>query len=258
MSNNTPSDLEVDEPIAPESAPEPDKLEPEQVVPDKYKGKSVFDLIEMHSNSEKKISEQGRELGDLRKATDELLGLRKENVKPKTPVTAEEIFSDPDAAVTRAIEQSDAAQRATRAAEKVEALERSIGQKEFEGRYPDFIQDVQNPEFQSWVQNNRARAGLLVELNNNYNFEAGTALWEMWDEFKSAPKAAAKKRATIKDASTVRNSPDSGVRKPIYSRTKLADLQLRASRGDAVAKLRWNDPVFQKEYQEAYAEGRVK
>jgi hypothetical protein len=122
------------------------------------------------------------------------------------------------------------------------------------------MSDVSNPDFQAWVMANRARAGLLSSLNNNYDFAAGTALWEMWDEYNSSPKSTAKanKRKAISDASTVRNAPSEGVRKPTYSRAKLMDLQVKAQRGDPAARIRWNDPAFQKEYQEAYAEGRVK
>jgi hypothetical protein len=35
-------------------------------------------------------------------------------------------------------------------------------------------------------------------------------------------------------------------------------LQEKAVRGDREAQIKWNDSEFQKEYQQAYADGRVK
>jgi hypothetical protein len=123
------------------------------------------------------------------------------------------------------------------------------------------MKDVADPSFQKWIQGNPARASLLMELNNNYNFQAGTALWDMWDEYKqlASPPAKERKRDTmIKDVKTVRNAPSGGAGKPVYSRVKLMELQAASIRGDRAARAKWESPEFQQEYQAAYAEGRVK
>lgn len=238
--------------------------EPE--IPDKYKGKTFTDVINMHLNAEKKISEQGQQLGELRSHVDQILGLKQDNVKPKDKpkVTAEDLFTDPNTALEKIITSSEIADKVDKTAERMTAIERSIGQSDFESRYPNFVEDVNNPDFRAWVGANKARAGLLLELNNNYNFEAGIALWDMWKERQELAKSSAKQednvnvRETIKAASTVRNSPAGEVKKPIYSRAKLLELQTKALQGDPAAKARWNDAEFQREYHLAYAEGRVK
>lgn len=238
----------------------------EPTIPEKYKGKSVTDIINMHLNAEKKISEQGQQLGELRVQVDQVLGLRPDNVKPKDKpkVTTEDLFNDPNSALEKVITNSEVAEKVDKTNERVQALERTIGQTDFESRYPNFMDDVNNEEFRNWVGANKARASLLLDLNNNFNFEAGIALWDMWKERQELAKPAQIKeqdtnvRRTIKDASTVRNSPTLEGRKPIYSRAKLLELQAKSLQGDPAARARWNDPEFQKEYHAAYAEGRVK
>lgn len=259
---------EITPPVVPDPKPAPVvAVIGEPVVPEKYKGKSVSDLIDMHQNAERKISQQGSDLAEQRRLSDQILGLQKDNAmikvdKPK--VTTEDLLTDPDSALTRAIDNSKVAERQLEDRNRLEAIEKGIGQREFEGNYPDFMRDVQNPEFQTWVGTNKARVKLLVDLNNNYNFESGTSLWEMWNE-RNQPSSqdntdttVVSRRETIRQASTVRGGPTDGSRKPVFSRAKLLELQEKAIHGDPVARLKWNDPEFQKEYHEAYAEKRVK
>jgi len=261
MSENTPNfELEFDEGTSPEASSQTQQQEsPAPVIPDKYKGKSVFDLIDMHQNAERKISEQGNDLAEQRRLSDQILGLKKENVK--IPVTTDDLLSNPDAALEKAISGSDVAARQQQTADRLQVLEKSIGQREFERSFPRFMDDVNNPEFRTWVGSNRARQALLAELNNSYNFDAGTSLWEMWKEKQNAPSPqtnSQNRRETIRNASTVRSGPSEGNSKTIFSRAKLLALQERAVRGDREAQIKWNDSEFQKEYQQAYADGRVK
>jgi hypothetical protein len=266
MSNETAPnfDLELKEGISPDPSPQKGTLEtPEKVLPEKFKGKSVFDLVDMYQNAERKISEQGSQLGELRGLTDQILGLKKDNaetLKDRPKVTAEDLLNDPDVALNQVIDHSKVAERQTVTENRLEALEKSIGQREFEGKHPDFVKDVSDPDFRDWISGNKARIYLLKELNSNYNFEAGQALWDMWEERKELTNKDPNptKRQVIRQATTVRNSPGGGESKPTYSRAKLLELQTKALQGDASARARWNDPDFQKEYQDAYAEGRVK
>jgi hypothetical protein len=262
MSNDAPNfDLEFKDAVSTtETKTESVQTEPE--VPDKFKGKSVFDIIDMYQNAERKISEQGAELHAVRTQADELLGLRGDNAeKPKerATVTAEDLLTDPNLALDKVLNSSSVADKAEEAVNRVDALERTIGQREFEGRHPDFMKDVSNPEFQTWVGTNKARASLLVNLNK-YNFEAGEALWDMWEERKQLDqgKSKADRKAVIRQASTVRSGPTESATKPVYSRVKLMELQAKAQKGDLTARAKWNDPAFQSEYQEAYREGRIK
>jgi len=236
----------------------------EKGAPERFKGKSVDDLIQMHVNLEKVLHRQGNELGQARKTID-LQSQALANAIPRTnpiqvvqpqaqpPLTAETLLVDPQKALDQAIRPV-----ATATAQRLDNLEKKLSQNDFEAKHPDFLKDVQDPEFQTWVAGSTARKKLISGLNQ-YDFDAGNDLWELWNEHKAAQQSVQKNIADkTKAATTVKSSPGEPVGKPVYSRAKLAELQIRAMNGDMAAKARWEDPEFQKEYLSAYAEDRIK
>jgi hypothetical protein len=78
-----------------QEAPEEPTLE-DNDIPDKYKGKSVKDIVRMHQEAERAIGKQGSEVGELRRIT---------VAQQQAPVVEEEIdfFDNPDQAIARAI-----------------------------------------------------------------------------------------------------------------------------------------------------------
>lgn len=233
----------------------------EAEVPEKYKGKTVDEMIDMHINLEKVLARQGNEVGQLRKVVDTQASLLNhvtapKQTEPKKPeVNAERLLDDPVGAVNSVVEANPEIQRmkAEQAQQRVQ-----MAQDKFENQHPTYKDDVNNPDFQSWVLGSQLRSNLLVGLHN-YNFQAGDQLWELWNEHSTAKNAAETARQGRVNAATVtRVGPGEAAPKKFLSRAKLADLQLRVMRGDAAAKAQWEDPTFQNEYQAAYAEGRVK
>src|SRR6056300_24386 len=82
---------------------------PEVVIPDKYQGKSVEDIVKMHQEAEKLIGKQAQEVGEVRRLADELLKRQlqeKQAVEtPQEEDTEVDYFSDPVSAVNKAVEQ---------------------------------------------------------------------------------------------------------------------------------------------------------
>lgn len=230
-------------------------------IPEKYKGKSLDDLINMHVNAEKLIARQGNDLGQLRKTVDnqtELLNrviARPQTETKKPEVNAEKLLNDPVNAVSEVIQSSPAVQNT---AQRVNQLELQVAHNRFESSHPTYKDDVMSSDFQDWVMKSNVRQKLLVSLNN-YNYEAGNELWELWNEHKTAKTAAEEARkGRIAAAGTVKTGPGEAQPKPILSRVKLSELQARAMNGDNSAKQKWEDPEFQKMYLEAYQEDRVR
>lgn len=227
----------------------------------RFEGKSPDELIDMHVNLEKVLQRQGNELGQVRKIVDQqtqliqtkLLGnTNSPEVKP-VPVTAETLLNDPSTTVRTVV-----APEIQKTNDRVDQLELSMRKSDFETKHTSYVQDLNNPEFQEWVLGSKTRANLLQKLNN-YDFDAGTELWDIWSEHTQAKQATEQARKTrVKDATTVKVGSTEPVGKPVYSRAKLAELQMRALNGDMAAKARWEDPAFQSEYQSAYAENRVR
>ena len=239
-------------------------------LPEKYRGKSPAELAEMHINAEKRLSQQGNELGTIRRLADQLLELKRDNVKetkpePPKPITVDEIFADPDRAIKHAVEHSGANQKADDAVSRVENIERQLAIQSFEGRHPSYKQDLNDSTFQSWVSVNPARAELFRRADQ-FDVSSADALWQMWGEYKELKSitekrenTAARRKDAITAAKTVSDSPlDSGSKAPVYSRAKLMELQTRAHTGDLNARARWNDQGFQSELLKAYEYGRVR
>lgn len=270
MSDNSDFDLEYRDVTKDPTNPEMRQIA--ETVPERYKGKTVEDLINMHVNVEKVMHRRDNELGQLRKLVDtqsQLLAVSAKvghiqpgqgaPVEPQRtdPLTAEAILTRPDEAINKAVSQNPSV---TQQNTRLNNLELEMAKQTFEGAHKTFKDDLQNPEFSEWVQGSNVRSKLLQNLNN-YDFGSGNELWELWGEHREAKAAADRARSDkVSAATTIRGSSAevSQPGKPIYSRAKLAELQLKAERGDPVALARWNDPQFQYEYQLAYHEDRVK
>jgi len=59
------------------STEEPQSLTEDEVVPEKYKGKSANDIARMHQEAEKLIGRQGAEVGELRRIVDDFIKTQK-------------------------------------------------------------------------------------------------------------------------------------------------------------------------------------
>ena len=73
-------------------------------IPDKYKDKSLEDIVRMHQEAEKLLGKQSSEVGDLRKAVDELVKV-KISEDAKSPKKEEEpeldFYDDPKGSVSK-------------------------------------------------------------------------------------------------------------------------------------------------------------
>src|SRR4030066_50064 len=75
-------------------------------VPEKYRGKSVEDIVRMHQEAEKLIGKQAQEVGEVRRLADELL--RSQLAKPVEKEKPQEVdfFENPQEAIRQAVENN--------------------------------------------------------------------------------------------------------------------------------------------------------
>ena len=79
----------------------------EPTVPEKYQGKSLEEVVQMHQEAEKLLGRQSSEVGELRKVVDDYISSQPQQPAPQQYVEPEDdidYFTDPQAAVNRAIE----------------------------------------------------------------------------------------------------------------------------------------------------------
>jgi hypothetical protein len=231
--------------------------------PAKYKGKSVEDMIKMHQNAERKISEQGADLAAQRRLSDEILRLKQASPETRTtevtrkPVTVEALLNDPEQAIRDAVNGSDMGRRAEAAEARTASLEATLEERDFTSKHKDFASDINDQDFVAWVNKNPLRQALANETAKK-NFKAASNLWDLWDEHKELV-GTEKPAATVKKVpGTVKSAPLENKGKTVYSRAKLMELRMKVEDGDPAATARWKDQTFQNNLIQAYAEDRVK
>lgn len=239
---------------------QPEEIAPEAGVPEKYRGKSLEEVVRMHQESEKLIGRQAQEVGEVRKLADSLI---KQQLETKhdtpQPSPAQEIdwYEDPEKAVNRAVENNPLfKQLQENQLRQIQMNNRAM----LEQSHPDFMSIVQSEDFTNWVKDSRIRIQLLA---NAENYDLDSAL-ELLGNYKSTrnlkqqntqaadqsmKKADEEGRAKSLKAASVQQGGTGESSKPIYRRADLIRLKMQdPARYESLA-----DDILS-----AYAEGRVR
>lgn len=226
----------------------------DQNVPEKYRGKSLKEVVQMHQEVEQVMSRHSAEVGELRKVVDEYITTQtqsapKQNVEPESDI---DYFTDPQGAVNRAIENHPK----IRAAEEYSAnYKKQSAMAELSNRHPDMNTILNDPKFAEWIKSSKIRTQLFVQADQDYDAEAADELFSLWKDRKSvaqqtanAEKQVRKQQLKSVNTGNARGSGE-GSRKKQYRRIDLI-------------KLKNSDPVrynaMADEILKAYKEGRVK
>ena len=229
--------------------------EPEASLPEKYQGKSLEEVVQMHQEAEKLLGRQSSEVGELRKVVDDYIANQTPAQAPQQLVEPEDdidYFTDPQAAVNRAIENHP---KIREAQQYTEQYKKQTSLATVQAKHPDMQQILSDPKFAEWIKASKIRTQLFVAADQQYDADAADELFSLWKERKTVARqtAAVEKQArkqTLKAASTGNaRGTGEGTRKKVYRRSD-------------IIKLMKTDPeryqALSDEILAAYAEGRVK
>jgi hypothetical protein len=256
MVEETPEESQV----APDESPEESEVvetPEEDVLPDKYQGKSATDIARMHQELEKRLGQQSSEVGELRTAFDEMVKNSMAAQQAPTPEVTEvedvDFFADPKAAMNQAIANNPVMRQMQEATVQLQK-EKSLAA--IQAKHADMKDVIGSESFQTWVKGSQFRQNLFAQADTHYDFAAADELLTLYKDSKGAAtrhvaveKAA--KKAELKKASTgsSRSNPEGKTSRKVYRRTDIIELMNR-------------DPkryeAMQSEIYKAYAEGRVK
>jgi hypothetical protein len=222
-------------------------------LPDKYRDKSLEDIVKMHQEAERLIGKQAQEVGEVRKLADELI---KQNLSSKQQYVKEEepevdFFENPQKAVHKTIDSHPDVVAARQAG--IEFKKAQIQQKLAQA-HPDFVQVAQDQNFVNWVKSSPVRLGLYARADGEFDFDSANELISTYKELrgvktKQAEQAGQAARATSMKAASVDTGGTGESSKKVYRRADLIRLKMTdPSRYDALSD----------EIMHAYAEGRVK
>ena len=229
---------------------------PEQPsLPEKYQGKSLEEVVQMHQEAEKLLGRQSSEVGELRKVVDDYISTQTQSAPQPQHVEPEDdidYFTDPQAAVNRAIENHPK----IREAEQYTAdYKKQSALAALNNKHPDMQEILADPKFAEWIKASKIRTQLFVAADQGYDADSADELFSLWKERKEVvqqtvniEKQGRKQQLKAANTGNAKGSAE-GSRKKVYRRADIIKLM----KTDPERYQALSDEIFQ-----AYAEGRVK
>jgi hypothetical protein len=221
-------------------------------IPEKYRSKSLEEVVRMHQEAEKYIGKQAQEVGEVRKLADELI---KQNLSPKQQPVEEEpevdFFENPQKAVQNTIDRHPDVVKARQAAVDFNKMQM---QQKLTQQHPDFVQVANDQGFVDWVKQSPVRLGLYAKADGEFDYDSANELLSTYKELRgikakqTSDAGETQRKSNLKAASVdVGGSGESGKR--VYRRADLI-------------RLKMTDPdryeALSGEIMQAYQDGRVK
>ena len=221
-------------------------------LPDKYRGKSLEEVVQMHQEAEKHLGKQGQEFDEVRKLADELLKQNLSSKQQQVEVEPEvDFFENPQKAVQTTIDRHPDVLAARQAGQDFRRMQ--IQQK-LTQEHPDYSQVVNDSEFKNWVKSSPIRLGLYARADGEFDYDSANELLSTFKELrgvraKESGQADTAARAKTMKAAQVDVGGSGESSKRVYRRADLIRLKMTdPSRYESL-----NDEILA-----AYAEGRVR
>ena len=234
---------------------EEEVAQPESNIPEKYQGKSLEEVVQMHQEAEKLMGKQSSEVGELRKVVDDYI--QAQLSQQQAPVQQQEeddidFFTDPKSAVSKAIENHP---KIREAEEYTQHYKKQSALAQLQSKHPDMRSILQDNTFAEWIKGSKVRTQLFVQADQQYDYDAADELFSLWKERAQVAQQTANvekqaRKQQVKSASTGNaRGTGEGTRKKVYRRADIIKLM----KTDPERYQSLSNEIFQ-----AYAEGRVK
>jgi len=240
--------------VAKDLKEEPAKEEPKlEEVPEKYRGKSLKDIVAMHQEAEKLIGRQGSEVGELRKVVDDFIKTQtaKESKVNEPTISDDDFFVEPKTAVNKAIDNHPAIKQAQ---EQALMMKREQTLAQLRSEFPNVQDVVQSPDFADWIKSSKVRTELFARAETQFDYDSAKELLSTWNDRQNITKKVAEtskvdREQQLKAADIgTNNGTSETVAKKKYRRSDIIKLmQTDPDRYDAMSN----------EIMAAYREGRV-
>ena len=222
-------------------------------LPEKYRAKSLEEVVRMHQEAERLIGKQAQEVGEVRKLADELL---KQNLGAKQQQQTQDepevdFFENPQKAVQATIDRHPDVLAARQAGLDFKRMQ--IQQK-LAKDHPDYSQVVNDAGFQEWVKSSPVRVGLYAKADGEFDYDSANELLSTYKELRGvkaqqASTADSASRTKSMKAAQVDVGGSGESSKKVYRRADLIRLKMTdPARYEAL-----NDEILT-----AYSEGRVR
>jgi len=162
---------------------EQQKIEQKAELPEKYRDKSLDEIVKMHQEAEKLIGKQAQEVGEVRKLADELI---KQNLGSRQQTRQEEpevdFFENPQKAVQRTVDNHPdilAARQVTL------EMKRAQIQQRLAQEHPDFGEIAKDQDFANWVKSSPIRIKIFEQADSGYDYDSANELLSTYKQLRS-------------------------------------------------------------------------
>lgn len=240
-------------------------------IPDKFKGKTPGEIAASYVELERRFGSLANEVGHMRSMVERVasgkrkddLGIDDDNDDDSVEITSEDLLNNPTEAIRKVASRSSDTKKLAQEIEQIRA-ERLMA--DFEKKHPTFQDDMNDPEFQKFVQASQYRQRLGTRAAEQGDLDAADELWTAWEEYSSTNDATNEDRDFDNEVRDVRqrNTRDLHLERGGNRGGGNAGFHKKTYRAADLVNLRLNDPdrYYSDEMQEiitrAYAEGRVK
>ena len=244
------------------SSAQPEEIAKDPDLPEKYRGKSLEEVVRMHQESEKLIGRQAQEVGENRRLLDQFIKQQLETKQEAPPSKAQEIdyFEDPAKAINQAVENNPILKQLQ---EQQAQQAQLVAKQTIEKAHPDYLSVAQSDDFAAWIQASKVRVQLFAQASN-YDVDSALELLETYKSIRGAQvqkseatkaadeslkKTDQESRGKALKAAAVQQGGTGESTKPVYRRADL--IRLRMQEPDRYESMA--DEILN-----AYAEGRVR
>lgn len=195
-----PGVVDEDEVVTPPAKPAKAKpvVKADDELPEALKGKTPAQLAKMYSDAQELIGRQGTELGDLRRVADKYITSHLTRPAPAIPAAVVvapkplddvDFFTNPAAAIARAISEHPALKELQGTARTYAERELTRGQRdaarEFNAAHPDSVEVLADEAFRDWVVKSPIRQQMLLRAHKQYDLASANELFSTWKELKA-------------------------------------------------------------------------
>lgn len=239
---------------------EPEK--PAFEIPEKFRDKSLEDVVQSYLQLEEQFGRQGNELGELRKYADEFvkrdLQARAEPPRKEAPadeqdaVEFDDLLADPDKAVDVVLSRNP---RLRKLEETVTRQQAQDAMATIKAAHPDVAEVVTDAKFLSWLSASGPRRQIFQTANAEYDADTVNEMLSLYKatHSKEADEDATQERndrarRDLNAATTEKGGGERSKKKPLFYREDLVRMRIEQPE-------RYEKRLS--EIKAAYAEGRV-
>ena len=231
-------------------------------LPEKYKGKSTADVIDMHQNAEQRLGQIQNEVGTLRGLVTDLSALQRPVTEPEpaqqepVDVSGDDLLSDPVAAVKKILQPELDRIEARDTQNAANTIVQTEGNA-LQADYPDLEAIVSSEEFQTFANRTPSRQADLTVVSSSEGLDqvrAARRLLEDFTDFKQATSTDTEVKETPVEKARKVATEGSGTGAPISGKSQIFESDVIALIQSDKAK--YQSPSYQKELLSAIKEGR--